>query len=117
MIVIALLLLSSAGNPTLPRADFQEMTGPAFQRFGQIADKICPSRRLRNLYPSNLYDLADTFEKQLSPRRRERVASFDRACAGCPEMGASCPAQNKLDAIAKVNLLRAFTHFACASGQ
>ena len=116
MIVIALLLLSSPSN-TIPRAKFQEMTGQAFQRFGQIADEICPSRSLRNLYPPDLFDLADAFEKQLSPRKRERVASFDKHWTGCPEMGASCPAQNKLDAIAKVNLLRSFTHFACESGQ
>jgi hypothetical protein len=116
MIVVSLLLLSSASNP-MPRADFQEMTGPAFQRFGRLADRICPSRRLRNLYPPDLYDLADAFEKRLSLPTRERVASLDKRWTGCPEMGASCPAQNKLDAIAKVSLLPSFTHFACASGE
>jgi hypothetical protein len=115
MIVLALLLLSAASNP-MHRADFQEMTGPAFQHFGQIADKNCPSRKLRNLYPPDLYDLADSFENELSTHTRERVASFDKGWAGCPPAGASCPAQNKLDAIAKANLLHSFTHFACASG-
>jgi hypothetical protein len=115
MIVLAVLLLSSSSN-IMRRADFQEMTGPAFQEFGQIADKVCASRRLRTLYPPDLYDLADAFEKQLSRQMRQRVAAHDKSFAGCPEAGASCPAQNKLDAIAKVNLLSSFTHFACVSG-
>jgi hypothetical protein len=113
MIVWAVMLLSAVSNPH-QHADFQEMTGESFQRFAGIADRQCPARRLRYLYPAGLISIQERFDMRLSTERRKRLASLNTGFEGCPMAGASCPGQNELDAIVTLNLLRSFTRFACS---
>ena len=116
MVVWAVMWLSVLSSPD-QRADFQEMTGKSFQHFARMADRQCPTRRLRYLFPADLTSIEERFEMRLPTGMRKRLASLNTGFEGCPMAGASCPGQNELDAMASLNLLPAFTRFACSATQ
>ena len=113
MILAALFLLAT---PAQPPADLQIMISPAFERFAGLADAMCPSQKLRFLTPGDLDDLEESFEAQLSPTDRHRLAAADKGTRGCANQygGLSCPAQHTLDAMARLDMLSAFTRSACS---
>jgi hypothetical protein len=114
MLILAAALAGSA-IATPSRLSFPSMTSPIYRTFADKADKVCPARKLRYLHPADLDGVEEDFLSSLTSRQQHRIASRTESDTGCPQAGASCPAQHTLAAIARARQLDAFVRFACAS--
>lgn len=116
MILILGLVLAVVPDTKPDRLDFQFMISPAYEAFAQKGDALCKARKLRYLHPANLEDMEENYLTSLDRHDRHRIKSFNTGFKGCPQMGASCPAQHTLAAIEKSDLLDGFVQFACTAG-
>jgi hypothetical protein len=105
-----------------PDPPLQILDGPGFQALLTAVAARCPASRVRYATPAALLGAEETFEERLGAAERHRLAAAAprapdggyAACAG--RDGASCPANQAMDALVHARLMRRFTDDVCTHG-
>jgi hypothetical protein len=100
----------------------QILNGPGFQALLTAVAARCPASGVRYATPAALLGAEETFEARLGAAERRRLDAVAprgpdggyAACAG--RDGASCPANQAMDALARARLMRRFAGDVCAHG-
>jgi hypothetical protein len=104
------------------RAPLQIMNGPGFRALIARVEKTCPGSRIRYATPAALLDADEQFEERLDSRSARQLRAAKHLapsgdyprCAG--RDGASCPANEGMNALVRAGLMGRFAKFVCAHG-
>jgi hypothetical protein len=102
------------------REPLQIMNGPGFRALLSRVARQCPTSQVRYATPAALLDADETVEATLDSATRRRLAAAKHLTPGgdyprcVGRDGASCPANEAMNALRREALIERFTRFVCA---